>query len=630
MLSLMREHATSWIIKILLTIIVVVFVFSFGYSSFQNRGDRLAVVNGDTISRTTYEQTYKRILDYYRQQFGQNFDSELLASLNLRQSVLDQLVEEILILQHASELGMQVSEQELVQDITQTPAFQNNSGQFDKVLYQRILSRMGTNSKDYEKEKQRAMLSSKIRSYLTALAQVSDQEAKQWYDWDGKEVSMKYAVFEPDTFKDVEVSEDEVRAYYEANSEIFETEPKIKISYMYFDPNDFLAKQEVPQEEIESYYDENIENYFEDNAVHARHILFSLDKEAPPEKVEEALKKAQEVEAKAKAGEDFAELAKEYSDGPTAPKGGDLGFFTRNRMVKPFEDAAFALKAGEISEPVRTDFGWHIIKVEEVKEARTKELAEVEESIRLKLAKDMALDAAYNAAESAFDHLLAEMDMEKVAKAAGAELKTTDYFTKEGPKDLLPSAAELAEEVFDMHKDSFSDVLQFKEGFYIAWILDKKPAIIPELEDVKAKVQADVKKEAMLRAAKDKAAEFLGALKAGENMEEAAARFNVTVKNTGFFKRGGYIPDVGNEPAVVTAAFLADTANPYPPAPIEGAKGVFVTCATEEKYPEPDGFETQKEEIKQKLLAGKRASILEEALTALRDRGEVRQLIPVS
>ncbi|MBI9076408.1 MAG: SurA N-terminal domain-containing protein [Desulfatibacillum sp.] len=630
MLSMMREHATSWIIKIILGVIVLVFVFSFGFSSFQSKGDRVVTVNGDTISRSTYEQSYKRTLEFYRQQFGKDIDSQLLASLNLRQNVLDQLVDDVLILQHASDLGMQVTQQELIQDIVQTPAFQNQSGQFDKARFQQILGRMGTSDKEYEKEKQRAMLSSKIRSFISALAQISDQEARQWYNWNGKEVSIKYAVFEPASYIDVAVTDEEILAYYEANNQDYETQPMVKISYLYFNPDDFVESQKAPQEEIESYYDENMDTYFEDTAVHARHILITLDKEATPEQVEKALTKAREVEAKAKAGEDFAELAKEFSDGPTAPKGGDLGFFTRNRMVKPFEDAAFALQAGEISEPVRTDFGWHIIKVEEIREARTKELAEVAESIRTKIAKEMALDAAYSTAEKAFDNLLAEMDMTKAAEASGVELKTTGFFTKQGPKDLLPSATPLAEEVFDMHKDSFSDILQYDEGFYVVWILDKKPAIIPELEEVRARVEADVKEVAKLRTAKEKAAEFLVAVKGGENMEEAATRFNVTVKNTGFFKRGGYIPDMGNEPAVVAAAFMADTQHPYPEAPVEGVKGVFITCSTDEKYPSPEGFEDKKEEIKQQLLMGKRGRILEEALTALRERGEVKQFIPVS
>ncbi|SHL47427.1 peptidyl-prolyl cis-trans isomerase D [Desulfatibacillum alkenivorans DSM 16219] len=623
MLSMMREHATSWIIKILLGIIVLVFVFSFGYSSFQNRGDRLAVVNGETISRNTFERMYKNVYDYNREKFGDSFDYDLL-----RQNVFDDLVDNVLLLQHARDLGMQVTEDELVQDIAQTQVFQTSSGQFDPERYQYILARSGVTSKDYEAEKARNMLSTKIRSYLMAMAQVSDEEAMQWYNWDGKEVSMKYVLFEPSTFTDVEATEDQIQAYYDAHSEDYETLPMAKVSYLYFNPKDFLEKVSIPQEEIELFYDDNLDSYYEDQQVHARHILISLAKDAPEEKVAEALKKAQEIEAKAKAGEDFAELAKEFSDGPTAKTGGDLGFFPRGRMVKPFEDAAFALNAGEISDPVRTDFGFHIIKVEEIKEARTKELSEVEESIRSKLAADVALDEAYNAAEAAFDNLLSDMDMAKAAADAGVELKTSDYFTEEGPAGVA-NPQEMADEVFGMYKDSFSDVLQFDDGFYIIWMLDKKPAIIPELAEVKAKVAADVKKEIMAQAAVDKAAEFLEEVKGGKSMEDAAAAYNVTVKNTGFFKRGGYIPDLGDEPAVATAAFMADAANPYPDAPVEGVKGVFVTCVLEEKYPEAEGFADQKESIKQRLLWGKRSRVLEDALDVLRERGEVKQLIPV-
>jgi peptidyl-prolyl cis-trans isomerase D len=170
-------------------------------------------------------------------------------------------------------------------------------------------------------------------------------------------------VFEPGRYQDIEVTDEEVQEYFDANQNNYKTELKLKAQYIYFNPQDFAGGVTVAVEDVKDYFDSHPDEFIVPKTVKARHILFKLEKDSSPEVVEEKRKKAEEVLALAKGGEDFGELAKTYSEGPSKDRGGDLGTFKKETMVKPFADQAFSMKAGEISDPVRTQFGWHIIKV---------------------------------------------------------------------------------------------------------------------------------------------------------------------------------------------------------------------------------------------------------------------------
>ena len=429
MLSLMRKHAWSWLIKVILGAIVVVFVL-WGVGSWTSqRSGRVASVNGDSVTMDEYRITYKRLIDQVRQSFGNNANEELIKSLQLEQKALDQLVDNLLMRQEASELDIQVSDEALSQAIRNISAFQV-AGVFDPRRYQIILSSNNLTPESFETSQRDALLIQKLNTFITAGVKVSDAEAVEWFKWNNATVNLDFFLLEDDRYKDIAVTDEEIAQYFETGKDTYKTDPALKVRYLKFDPKLFVSQVEISDDEITEYYDEHPAEFQNPKTVEARHILIKVDPQAGPEDVAKAKERIESILQKAKDGQDFAELAKQFSEGPSKDKGGYLGSFRREAMVKPFSDKAFSMKAGDISDPVKTQFGWHIIKVEKVNDASTTSLADASGSIRQKLAADYSKNLAYDSAETVFDATFEGSQLEAIAAEHNLSLTTTDFFTR--------------------------------------------------------------------------------------------------------------------------------------------------------------------------------------------------------
>ena len=198
-------------------------------------------------------------------------------------------------------------------------------------------------------------------------------------------MDLDYVLFEPGQFKNIQPTADEIQKFFDEHKETYKTDPEIKVRYLHLNPKNFEAGVTVTAEDIRDYYESNTDKFKDPKTVQARHILIKVDQNAKPEEVESAHQRAEDVLKLAREGQDFAALARQYSEGPTKTKGGDLGTFRREAMVKPFADKAFSMKAGDISDPVRTRFGWHIIKVEKVNQASVLSFDDAKKKIQKKL-----------------------------------------------------------------------------------------------------------------------------------------------------------------------------------------------------------------------------------------------------
>lgn len=515
MLKFMREKAGSWFIKVILGLISLVFIF-WGVGSFQsNRLITVATVNGAPISAEDYREAYNRLVEQYRQQFGGNLDENMLGMLNLERQALDSLVDQSLLRQEAKRLNIRVSDEELVESIRDIPAFQNNGG-FDRDLYNRVLGMNRLTPESFETMQRDNLLIGKMRAFIVDGVNVSDAEARAWYQWNEAEVNVEYVRFSPDDMTEVTVNQEEAREYYEANKENYQTEPRVKARYVAFRTGDFQEKAEIADAEIEAYYEDNPDEFNEPKTVQARHILFSLEENAEPGIVEEKRKAAEAVMTEAREGADFAELARTHSEGPSADRGGDLGTFTKERMVAPFSEAAFSMAPGEISEPVRTRFGWHVIKVEAVNEASTETLEEAREGIIETLKAERGKELAREAADNLVEEVYEGDSLEEVAEMRDLSAEETDFFTRaQGPKGLAGAAA-FANAAFALETGEIGEPRELSDGFYVIQVVEKEPAEIAPFEDVEAQVRADLLQERRSEKAREAAEEFLARLKAGE------------------------------------------------------------------------------------------------------------------
>lgn len=625
MLSKMRESAGSWMIKILLGIIVLAFVFM-GVGSFNTgRTTKAGSVNGEPISIRKYQQTHKRIIDQLRQRFGDRLNNDMLENFNVKQRAIDQVIETELLRQTAKKYNLQVAPAELAETITRIQAFQKN-GHFSQQQYKMVLNQNRLSPESFEALQRESMLIRKLKSVVSSGIQVSPAEAREWYNWKNSEIKIDYALFKPEAFSDVvTVNEDALKAYYDKHKEEYKTRPKIKARYVKFSVEDYLPKIEVPEEDIQAYYNNNQKKYQQPATVHARHILLKVDKKANPERVAEKREKALEIMEQAKAGKNFAGLAEKYSEGPSKEKGGDLGTFERDDMAKPFSEKAFSMAPGEISEPVRTRFGWHIIKVEEKTDESVKPLAEVKDEIRKTLAMEEAKNLAYDEAISMYNISFAGEDLIKNSRdREDISVQTTDFFTKKkGPASLSKKAQAFAEAAFKLPLMDVSDIKELGDAFYLIQVTEKQETQIPEFETVREKVASDWRQQEQKRAAENAAEEFLKTVKSMHSIQEAAEKAAIEINATDFFNRNQEIPDIGRDQAVINAAFNLSEANPFPESPINGKKGYYVIAIADKKKPDPQAFKKEKNNLVKQLTRQKQTRYMDAWIAQLREKSDI-------
>ncbi len=624
MLNAMRKNAGSWIIKILLGIIVVAFIFMGAGSFSARRASTVATVNGEPITVSQYQQAYNTVLHNLRSKFGNRLNDDMIKMLNVKKQAIDGLIDTTLLRQTAEKNGLIVPDAELVESITRIPAFQKN-GVFDEQRYKFVLGQNRLKPEAFENMQKEAILMDRLRSVVTKNAKVSELEIREWYNWENTSVSIDYVAFKPETFKDVKITDQILEEYYNNNKENYKTPPQIQTRYVRFDPKAFQADIVITDEEIQQYYTEQPDEFQLPETVSARHILFKVAKDANDKTVEAARLKAKDVMEKAKSGEDFAELAKTYSEGPSKDKGGLLGTFKKGEMVKPFSDAAFLMAVGDISTPVRTQFGWHIIKVEAHNQASTMTLEEATDQIRKKLTDREAKNKAYDAAASLYDTTFDGEDFVKNAKDSDLELVTTDFFTlKKGPKGI-ENAAAFAGTAFKLPMLELSDISEIGKAYYLIQIINKEPEKIPELDTIKEAITKDAKQAQQKIAAKDAAKKFLEKVKnAGSIAAAAEGDTSIKIQSTGQMNRNMPIPGIGNDQKLLTAAFKLTKNNKFSKNVVEADTGLYVVSLKEKKLPLAQGLNIAKSNIHDRILAQKQSELYSSWISDLHDNSEIK------
>jgi peptidyl-prolyl cis-trans isomerase D len=574
------------------------------------------------ITADEYRVTYKRLIEQMRQNFGNNLNDELIKTLQLDKQALNQLIDKILMRQAAANLELRVSDEELSQSIRSISAFQN-AGVFDPRRYQGVLNSNDLTPEAFEMDQRDALLLEKLNNLIAGSVKVSDQEAMAWYMWNEAMVNLDFFLLEADRYSDVTVAADDIRKYFESRKESYKTEPALKVRYVKFEPKSWVSQAEVADDEIQAYYHDHPTEFQKPKTVEARHILIEVDQDADAEAAAAAKKRIEEVLQKARAGEDFAELAKQYSEGPSKDKGGYLGTFERDAMVKPFSDKAFSMKSGEISDPVKTRFGWHLIKVEKVNEATTTPLAGAKDDIRNKLADERAKQLAYDAAESVFDAAFEGRSLEEIAADQQLTVNTTDFFTRQKPPKGLADKAGFAKAAFDLPEDQVSDIQDLGDGYYLIELVAKQAARVPELPEVEERVKTDLINEKKNEKAKTDAEALLTALKDGGTIETAGKKFDLTPKSTGFFKRNDAIPNIGFERDLSRAAFELSDRTSLPQEVFQGGKGFYVIKFKQRKTPSKEEFDKEKANVKEKLLQQKRSEALRAWLEQKKNSSEI-------
>jgi peptidyl-prolyl cis-trans isomerase D len=630
LLSLMRKHAKSWLIKALIAIIAIVFVFYFGYSFSAREGIKLAMVNDEVITAVEYQKGYRSMLEALQREYRGMWSDNLVKVFDLKNRALDALITQKLVSQEAKKIGLDVTEKEVQDKILSNPAFQFR-GRFDESRYRTVLQNNHMTPEDFEVLVAREMIQGKVEQLLTTLSPVTDQEVLEQYTFANEKVKISYVEFKPDQFKSkVKVEPAAMEKYFEDNKEAYRVPEKIRAAYVVFDPDAYKDQMKVSEDQIKDYYEDNLDTFKEKRQVKARHILLLLAENAAKEEEEKIKQKATSVLQQARTGADFAELAKKNTEDPSGKEnGGDLGYFSAGQMVKPFEDAAFKLKKEEISDLVRTAFGYHIIKVEDVKEAKTKTLEEVRGQIIALLRKTATTDMAHEKALAFVDRMPYQADLLKYAAESKVPVKETGYFSQRDAIPEIGSNEKLKQTLFSMERDEPSELVDAEGKFYVFQVKDKKISSLPALEEVKDKVREDYVNHLASRTAKSTAEDYLKKLKENKGWAALAKESGLEMKTTEFLSRQDTVPQIGYFQELQEAAFSLSQTKRYAESVFQNDKGVFVIRWEGEQDIDRNKFEEEKKLYRDTLVRLKNQSLFREWIENLKSRAKIEMLQPL-
>lgn len=632
MLNVIREHADSWLIKTIIWSIAFAFIGTIFYSwgmggSSGSSGGVAATVDGSKISQAEYERTFNNLINFYREQFQGQFSEELIQKLDLKTQALDVLIQKKILFLKAKELDIQISDTEVVNQINSLAAFQKNKV-FNNTAYQNYLKFKRLTPLEFEESQREALLLEKIRNLIKSNVKVSPNELNEAYMLANEKVKLDYIIIPGNHFKSEEkVSREEIKSFYEKNKGRFEIPEKIKVQYVKTTPKDYESLIDIHSEDIEDYYNTKITDFRVRKMYKAAHILFRS--EAKNDNLEESIKseeqakqKANDVLKKIRNGTSFSELAKKYSDDSTSGKdGGSLGEFPEGMMVPEFENALKKLKPKETSEPIKTSYGYHIIRLDKITPERIKPLEEVKEEIITKLKDNKTRQKMKRVVKHVYRSAKDDQDLMRAAQENNLSTQTTPFISREDHVDPdIGSNPKFFNQAFLLEDNKVGEPVVTLESAFVMKVVNREKPYIPELNDVEELARSKSQEEKDHTFSTTKSELLAKKITNGTvDLESTAKKLGLGLKQTPFFNRSDSIPGIGNLEKVKTKAFVLD--NGKSGWALVRDNYYLIRVQDRQKANAPD-IEALKE-LKTKLKLEKGDSALQEWMENLKEKSEI-------
>jgi peptidyl-prolyl cis-trans isomerase D len=610
MLATMRKYSTSVGIKALYVVLAVLFVgWGVGAVGDSSTEETVARVYGQDISRRDVDVATENLRRQYEELLRGQFAGNLLNSLNLDRQALDQLLDGALLVHEADRLGIAVSDAEVREAIVQMPEFQEN-GRFSRERLREVLD-FQRDRGEFQSQLRRGLVIERLQGLVSDGIQVSDGEARARWSFDHEKAKLAFVkVSAADRTKGAMPTDEDLQKWLDGHADQYRVPEQVRVRYVVYRPADFEGQVSPTDGEVAEYYAlHKEERWSEPEQVRARHLLVKAAPTDSEAQKAAARKKAEGFLAEAKGGADFAALAKKHSaDEGTAPKGGDLGFFGRGRMAPTFEEAAFALEAGQLSGVIETPFGFHVIKVEERRPAGTKPLDAVRVEIVETLKRERAADLARAAAVADRKRIVAKRSLrDALTDRTVVESPPFGEKAEVAPLGRVPDFTAAA---FALGVGQASDLVEEGDTIYLLEPMERLEAHTPPLAEVRERVLADVRKARGEEAAR-KDAETLLARAREIGLDKAAAEAGLPVEETDAFeRRGAPVAKLGNVPQARIDAFTLTPAAPLGPQVYDAAGDAVVISLRERTPVDPSGFEAAKNGVVDSLLQQKRAAAM--------------------
>ncbi len=619
MLDGIRRNTRSMAVKILFGIIILVFVF-WGVGGFRaGRKAILAKVNGEEITSQEFLKIYQREYDRILRR-RPSLTAEDIRKMGLKQIIFNQLVNEKLLLQEANKLGIIITPQQLRQQITSMAIFQNKNKTFDPSRYRAVLSSNDMTPIEFETLVEKDMRIQQLKKDVTQAISTLDEEAKDLYSFVMMKGKIEYISFLFDKFLDqVKVSPQDITSYYKNHKEQFRIPEKIKLKYLKITTDVLMPLMKVSEAEIKKYYKEHQKDFFHPEIRRISHIVIRVKNKSDKKAWEEAKKKILEIKKKLDKGASFSAMAKKYSEGPSASKGGDIGWIKRGDTIKAFQKVAFSLKKGEVSGPVKTPFGYHLIKVEDIKKAGEQPLKEVKNKIKEILAREKANEKIEEYLDKVLDKVFSSNDLTQAAKELKLPVFSTSLLTKQEIMNKLNIKKDDMNAIILMANNKiYENPIVVPEGYLIVQKVEDIPSKIPPLKKVKDEIIKIVKSQKARTMAKKKAEDLLDILEKGGKLPP-----KIKTSTTPIFRLGsGNIPDVGHNGELANALLFAPIGQWLPDVYEFKDRYILAKLVDREPFSQKE-WKEQKSFWKTLLSQRKKAILFNEFLHNLRAKAKI-------
>jgi peptidyl-prolyl cis-trans isomerase D len=619
MLKILRDNLKylQWILWLVIAVFIAFVFVDFGGALYQQGGAlrAAATVESEKISYREFERELRRLEERYRQTFGEQFTPELEKRLKLPLQTLDGLVEQRILAREARQAGLAVSDEEVQRAIVELPALQDAQGRFmGAEAYRRFLRRFGYEPREFEEAVRRDLLIERLQSLVRTAVVVSDQELERRYREQSERASIRYIQLPMTRFQAEAsvVAPEELERYFMSHREDYRLPEQRVVGYLLVDSGAVRQGLEATPEALRRFYEERSSEFVEPEQVRAAHILLRVDANRSALEAERQLYR---VRSRIEAGESFEALARELSEDPgSRAQGGDLGFFPRGRMVPEFEQAAFGAAPGELVGPVRTSFGYHLIRVLERRPERQRPFEEVEANVRERWLQERAREEARRIAGELRDRVRREKLQTEEAWRALADGSKIVYLVTPpvGREDAVPGIGrnpDFINAVFALSQGESSEVLELPRGFAVARVQEIRSPRVPEFSEVEGRVRAAWIRERMMELAVDALKPLRARLEKGATLEELAKELGLTVEESGEFRSDspigtlGYVPELAREAMKLGVGEVG--------GPLATPSGAVLFVVTNRKQFDPEAFRREREVLRASLARDRASKVLQ-------------------
>ena len=579
----------------------------------------------------THTEVVRQAQVMLRQQFprGNAMAGQLLPFFTSRAA--EQLITQKALVVEAGRMGLRATDEDLRDELQHGlyAATLFPGGKFiGQEAYEGLLQNADLSVPQFEEGVKQDILVRKLRNLVAASASVNDPEVRQEFEKRNTKIKFQYAVIsEADIRKGIHPTDAELKAFYERNKATYNNSipEKRKVTYAIIDTSRIASNTQVTQSDLQSYYNQHQDEYRVPEQVNVRHIL--IKSPAPgadgkvDQKADEAAKaKAEDILKQIKAGGNFADLAKKYSEDPgSAKNGGSLSWIGKGRTVPEFEKAAFSLPKGGTSDVVKSSYGYHIIHVDDKQEAHVKSLDEVKPQIEAVLRQQKAARAAEGEA-NAFVTQARTSGLDKAASAKGLQVTTTDFVSRTDSLPGIGNSPQFMEAAFAQSAKSAPDMIQIPQGFVIYQVLDIKPPATPTFDEIRSRVEEEFKNQRATELLGQKTQELADRAKAEHDLKKAAKELGATVKTSDLVDPNGQVPDIGSMTGPASAAFSLKEGEIS--GPINSGSNGAVLQVIEKQQPSDTDFAAKKDEVRDALLQQKQNELFGLFVTNLRQQME--------